>query len=196
MIAIIAAVANGNVIGYKGKMPWEDISLDHKHFKERTMRSPVVMGYSTAFAISKRFPHGNMLPGRTSFVLTHEPRKVTMLGAGCIALTSTDFVFEMAKTECVYVIGGANVYRQFIGKADIIHITRIDADFEGDTFFPSYNLSDWRKLYSDHACDCGYNLCFETLARGHKCSEVHPDIFRMHTPADTARVEVINRLSC
>lgn len=194
MIALIAAVANGNVIGYQGQIPWGRIPCDLRYFKELTMNCPIVMGYNTLVSVSKIFPHGKIFPGRVPFVLAKEPRKVKMLGIDYIAMQNTDLVFELAKMECVFIIGGEKVYQQFIDKADIAYITRISADFKGDAFFPQFPNKDWGMLSSEPAHDSGYNLIFETWARGYKKPPMTQGELMSISGPDTQKHELITRL--
>lgn len=193
MIAIIAAVANKNVIGYEGQMPWGCIPRDLSHFKSLTLGRPIVMGYNTLVSVSKIFPGGKVFPGRVSFVLTREPRKVKMICDDCVAISDINFIIGLAKTECVYIIGGAHVYRQFIDIADVAHITRIDADFEGDAFFPVFQESEWRRLDCESVCESGYFLKFETWVRGRKNPPISANDFEQFNTSATSRHELVRR---
>lgn len=193
MIAIIAAIANGNVIGNKGQMPWGCIPRDLNHFKTLTLGRPIVMGYNTLVSVSKIFPKGKIFPGRASFVLTSDPRKVSMFSKECVALSGIDFILDIAKNECVCIIGGENVYRQFIDIADVAYITRIDADFAGDTFFPAFKDADWRRLDFESVRDGGYSLNFETWARGRKKPPISASDFEQFNTHAENRCEFISR---
>lgn len=192
MIALIVAVANGNVIGNKGQMPWERIPLDLRRFAALTKGCPLAMGRRTLMSVERIFPNGEIFPGRTSFVLTSEPRKVQPF-KNCVAIQDTGLVFELAKKECVCIIGGGIVYQQFINKADIAYITRINADFEGDAFFPPFS-TDWERLSFEPACDSGYNLSFETWARGYKRHPILPEEITKFSLINTRPAEFVTRL--
>lgn len=193
MIALIVAIGNENVIGYQGKMPWGRIPLDLQRFKVLTMGRPIVMGYRTLVSVAGIFPKGKIFPGRTSFVLTREPRKVDPFKE-CVAIQNIDFVFEIAERDCVYIIGGGNVYHQFINRADVAYITRINADFKGDAFFPPFPTDDWNKLGSEHVHDGEYDLSFETWARGHKRSPIIQEELTKFSNSIAQGFELVTRL--
>lgn len=160
MIELIAAISNGNVIGYKGKMPWGRLPLDLAHFKEITDRQTIVIGFNTLLSIGKE------LPGRKVLVLTHNPAKL-MSFPWCGAVTDVDDILTMAETKRIIIAGGEVFYREFLPFATIAHITRIQATFEGDAYFPQLPHSDWRMRHSEfHKADKGkrndYSLTFET----------------------------------
>lgn len=163
MITLIAAVSKNGVIGNKGKIPWGKIPEDLQHFKMLTSGRPVIMGYETLISIEEAFPSGGILPGRKLFVLTHYPEKVARFKE-CTALTNTALVFEIAKTDCVFIIGGANVYEQFIEHADVIYLTRIDTEVDGDSFFPEFSTDKWERRSSTSSTSAGYSIDFELWA--------------------------------
>lgn len=136
-ISIIAAVANNNVIGNKNQIPWH-LPADMKHFKETTMGHCVIMGQNTFKSI------GRALPGRTNIILTFDEN---FKSEGCIAVNSTDEALRVASAKAeneVFIIGGASVYKQYIGISDRLYITKIDKDFKGDTFFPEIDKKVWK----------------------------------------------------
>lgn len=160
MIALIAAVANGNVIGYKGQMPWGRLPGDLERFKALTMDHPVALGSNTFDSIDR------ILKGRRMIVLTNHPEKFASFRGAITTIQNIDFVLELAQETCVYIAGGENVYRQFMNLADIAYITRIHADFEGDAFFPMFTTPDWSNLNSVDESDGGYKTSYELWVRG------------------------------
>ena len=135
LIELIAAVAGGNVIGYKGKMPWGRLPLDLARFRSITEGQTIVVGYNTLVSIGKE------LPRRRVLVLTHDPHKLSPF-PWCEA-TTVDAVLEMAKTRRVIIAGGEEVYRQFLPYAKVAHITRIEGTFNGDVRFPELSTAEW-----------------------------------------------------
>ena len=115
-IALIVAAARNGVIGGGNKMLWR-VPEDFAHFKRTTMGHPIVMGRKTWESI------GRPLPGRRNVVVTR----------------NADYRAEGA----VFVIGGGEIYRQALPSADVVWLTKIDADFEGDTTFPELPESEW-----------------------------------------------------
>ena|SRR5437763_1976589 len=126
MINIIVAYANGRVIGKNGKVPWH-LPSDLQHFKRVTSGHTVVMGRKTFEAI------GGPLPQRRNVVLTHN-NDIHLPGIEVVH--STQEVFELGD---VFIIGGENVYRQFLAAAERLYITEIAFETEGDTFFPEWD---------------------------------------------------------
>ena len=127
----VVAMANNRVIGKDNKLPWH-FSSDLKFFKQLTTGSTVIMGRKTYESI------GRPLPNRENFVLSRNLKA----GAGKENQSGVHFFssFEEAikkiKTENAHIIGGAELYQQTLDKVDGIYLTRIGADYEGDTFYP------------------------------------------------------------
>lgn len=144
-ISIIVAFANNRVIGLNNQLPW-NLPSDLKHFKEITMGKPVIMGRKTYESI------GRPLPGRKNIVLT---RIKHFDIAGCTVVHSLEEALIVAEDgEEVFVIGGETVYREALPLADKMVITHIHADFEGDAFFPEWDLAQWQEVSrEDHEPD-------------------------------------------
>lgn len=134
-IEIVVAIADGGVIGHENKMPWGHLPRDLSHFKRLTNEQTIVMGYTTLVSIGKE------LPGRKVLVLTHDPSKLAPF-PWCTAVTKKT-VLEMAKEERIIIAGGETVYREFLPYATVAYITRVQACFEGDTYFPELPSSEW-----------------------------------------------------
>lgn len=126
MIKLMVAYANGRVIGKDGKMPWH-LPNDLKYVKNTTTGHTVVMGRKTFESI------GRPLPNRRNVVLT---RNEHFDAPGVEVVHSKSDVLALGD---VFILGGANVYAQFLDEADRLYITEIDLDVEGDTFFPDWN---------------------------------------------------------
>lgn len=136
-IAIIAAVSENNVIGFKGKIPWH-LPEDLKRFKKITMGHHIIMGRKTFESIRKP------LPGRINIVIT---RNQKYKAKGCITAFSLDEALQIARKNGeseVFVIGGASVYIQATEIGDKIYITKINKEYKGDTFFPKIKKSKWK----------------------------------------------------
>jgi len=143
MIILVAAYAHHRVIGYQGKMPWH-LPADLKHFKQITMGHTIVMGRKTYDSI------GKPLPGRNNIVLSTQkdflPEQITVVHHIHDILNRT--------TEDLYIIGGANLYTQFLPMADRLYLTEIEAEYTGDTFFPTIDQQDWKTIEAtEHAPD-------------------------------------------
>ncbi len=138
VISIIVAMDENGVIGKNSKgMPWH-LPADLKRFKEITTGKPVIMGRVTYNTI------GKPLPNRQNIVLTRDP---AFSAPGVEVARSVDEAIEKAKqAEEIMVIGGANIYKQFLPLVGRLYVTRIHAAFEGDTYFPKVNWDEWREI--------------------------------------------------
>lgn len=135
MIAIVVAVAENNVIGKDNQLIWH-LPADLRFFKNLTMGHPIIMGRKTYESI------GKPLPGRTTVIIT---RQQDFEAPGCIVVNSIDEAIAKAQTidQDVYIIGGAEIYKQALAKTDTIYLTRVHHTFDGDTFFPELDGADW-----------------------------------------------------
>lgn len=138
-IAMIAAMANNRVIGKDNKMPWY-LPEDLKHFKAMTLGKPVVMGRKTFESI------GRPLPGRHNIVIS---RQADLVIEGVTCVTSFDAA-KQAAGECeeLVIMGGGQLYRELLPQADILYLTQINLDVEGDTYFPEWDARDWQETES------------------------------------------------
>lgn len=128
MIELIAAASRNGVIGAENRLLWR-IPEDFAHFRRTTMGAPVVMGRRTWESI------GRALPGRLNIVVS---RRAPALPEGVLTARSLEKALVLAAGyPRIFVIGGGEIYRQAMPLADRIWLTRIDADFEGDAFFPT-----------------------------------------------------------
>lgn len=142
-------------------MPWH-LPADLKHFKAVTMGSPIVMGRRTFESI------GRPLPGRTNIVVSRSRPK---LPDGVELAGGLDDAIGMAGEDRVIVIGGGEIYRAALPKADRLELTLIDAVVTGDTVFPEWSPAEWRLSAmqarpADEANSC--NLVFATFERVHR----------------------------
>lgn len=157
-ITLVAAMARNRVIGDEGGMPWH-LPADLRHFKAVTMGCPVVMGRRTFESI------GRALPGRTNIVIS---RSRPDLPDGVLLAAGLDEAIERAGAQRVMVIGGGQVYREALQRADRMELTLIDAVVTGDTVFPEWPAAEWHLAAmqarpSDEAN--AYNLVFATFER-------------------------------
>jgi dihydrofolate reductase len=151
-LAIIVAQARNRVIGIDNRLPWH-LPSDLKYFKEVTSGKPVVMGRKTFESI------GRPLPGRKNIVVTrnadwcHEGVQAAMTLQQAIGL-ARDYCAESGAGEAM-VIGGAQIYAQALPLADLLYITEVQAELEGDARFPEIDPSEWVQTAPpvDHAAD-------------------------------------------
>ena len=125
------------VIGKGNTIPWH-LPADFAHFRKTTARCPVIMGLNTYRSI------GRPLPNRTNIVLSKDDEKID----GCLMAHSLEEAFDIAKQqqEDIFVIGGASVYEQSLPFADQLDLTLIDAEVEGDIYFPEFNHDEWKEI--------------------------------------------------
>ena len=134
MISIIVAVAHRGVIGGNNRLLWH-ISEDLKRFKAITTGHPVVMGRKTYESL------GRPLPNRTNVVVT---RRSDFQAPGCVVVSSLEAAVALfPEKEEVFVIGGGEIYRQAMPLADKLYLTCVEADYEGDVFFPKVDPDEW-----------------------------------------------------
>jgi dihydrofolate reductase len=137
-LKLIVACAHKGVIGYQGAMPWH-IPQELQHFKRLTMGCPVIMGRKTWDSILHSL--GKPLPGRQSIVVTRSPDWQAL---GAVAVhTVPSAIAACGLAPVAWVVGGAQLYAQALPFVDECHITRIDASFEGDAWFPELNPAQW-----------------------------------------------------
>lgn len=141
-LSIIAAVADNGVIGNDGDMPWK-LSTDLKRFKALTTGKPVIMGRKTFASI------GRPLPNRVNLVLT---RDTAFEAPGVVVVPTQEAAIDAASdvgAEEAMVIGGGEIYRAFLDRADRLYITHVDASPAGDTHFPAIDPAVFEVVSSE-----------------------------------------------
>ena len=138
MINIVVAKASNNVIGAKNDLIWH-LPNDLKHFKSITSGHPIIMGRKTFESL------GRPLPNRTNIVVT---RDQNWNAEGIEIVSSLSKAIEVAKTiaDDIFVIGGGNIYKQAMEFTDILYITEVHHEFDGDTYFPEIDNDEWEEV--------------------------------------------------
>ena len=132
-LALIAAVARNGAIGKAGELLFRETE-DQKHFRRVTMGCPVIMGRKTWDSLPERF---RPLPGRRNVVIT---RDAAWQANGADAVPSIEAALALlAGAAKAFVIGGAEIYALAMPHADELVLTEIDAELDGDTFFPPWD---------------------------------------------------------
>jgi len=135
-LSLIVAMDENRLIGSNNDLPWQ-MPADLAHFKRTTMGKPIIMGRKTFASI------GRPLPGRRNIVIT---RDSDFSAAGCEIANGIDAALSMCSDmEEVMLIGGASLYQQTIDQATQLYITLIHHSFEGDTWFPEFDLRQWKQ---------------------------------------------------
>ncbi|MGB5102121.1 MAG: dihydrofolate reductase [Steroidobacteraceae bacterium] len=136
-VSIIVATDDRGGIGRDGRLPWH-LPEDLRRFKRITMGKPIVMGRRTWGSI------GRPLPGRHNIVVSRQPGLAapgaTVAGSLEAALLAAGDVPE------VCVIGGAEIYRLALPLAREIHLTRVHASVDADTYFPALDPAEWEEI--------------------------------------------------
>jgi len=159
LVSIIVAADEHGGIGRAGGLPWR-LPEDLKRFKALTMGKPIVMGRKTWDSI------GRPLPGRRSLVVSRQPGFALDGVEVFDSLEAALQAVQDAPETCV--IGGAEIYRQALPRAEAIHLTRVHATVEADTFLPALDPSEWEEASSErHDADerHAHPYSFVTLQR-------------------------------
>lgn len=144
MISIIVAKSLNGVIGKGGDLPWK-LSDDLKHFAKLTKGHTVIMGRKTYESIVARLGHA--LPERRNIVITKQEGFKT---PDCIVIQSiSEAVKMLSENEEAFVIGGGEIYKQFLPLANKLYITAVSTICDGDTFFPTLDQNDWETVSSE-----------------------------------------------
>jgi dihydrofolate reductase len=153
--SLVVAVARNGVIGRDNQLPWR-LPDDLAYFKRVTMGRPVVMGRRTWQSI------GKPLPGRTNIVVTHDR---ALQATGCVVAHSLDEAWRAAEgADEACVIGGTTLFAETLPIADAIHLTEVEAEVEGDTYFPDFDRSAWRETeIARHAADARHAYPFRIV---------------------------------
>jgi dihydrofolate reductase len=147
-LSLIVAMTRGGVIGRGGTLPWR-LSADLKRFKSLTMGHGVIMGRKTFASLP------STLPGRKLIVLSRQTSPDDKSISSAAIAHSLDEALELARSDNEpFVIGGGEVFREAIDRANRLYVTWVEADIEGDTYFPPWNPADWTQVESTaHAAD-------------------------------------------
>jgi dihydrofolate reductase len=143
-IYIVVAIATNNAIGKNNELLWH-LPKDLKHFKQITSGHTVVMGRKTFDSI------GKPLPNRRNIIITRQ----YINPEGCEVVNSLDAAFALAAPdEDLYVIGGAEIYRQAMAVTDYIYLTIVRQAFDADAYFPEIDMAIWEETErEDHQAD-------------------------------------------
>lgn len=133
-ISIISALARNRTIGINNTLPWR-LPEDLKHFKTLTLGHHILMGRKTFESLP------GILPGRPHVVIT---RNRDFEVNNCIVVHSIEDAIAVASgDEEIFFIGGADLYQQALTIADRMYLTEIQANVEGDAWFPEFDRSQW-----------------------------------------------------
>lgn len=141
-IAMIAAVAENGVIGKDNDLAWS-LPDDMKYFMNTTKGHYIVLGRKNYDSLPPKF---RPLPNRTNVVIT---RQSDLQLEGAHIVNTLEEAFEFCKKnnqEKIFVIGGGQIYKLALPYADTLYITEVHHSFDGDTYFPEFDKSDWEEV--------------------------------------------------
>jgi dihydrofolate reductase len=158
-LSVIAAVARNGVIGRDNDLPWR-LPEDLKRFRALTMGHHIIMGRKTYDSL------GRLLPGRSTVIVSRNPDYAV---PGAIVAGSLKQALQACgdDDEEVFVIGGAQLYREALPLADRLYLTWIEQDFEGDAHFPPLDIGQWHEAGREAGISVdGLGYSFVTYDRG------------------------------
>ena len=159
-IFLIAAVARNGAIGRGNELLFRD-PVDQRQFRDTTMGHPVIMGRKTWDSLPARF---RPLPGRRNIVVSRNA--ALRLESAEVVLSLEAALALAAQAPRVFVIGGAQLYALALPLAHALVLTEIDADLEGDSFFPAWDRSQFERVASQaYASAQGLRFCISSYRR-------------------------------
>ena len=154
-LSVIVAMARNRVIGADGRIPWR-LPEELKRFKRLTLGHHIIMGRKTWESI------GRLLPGRTSVIVTRQ-RGYRVPGAK-VAHSLDEAIAACGPDDEIFVIGGAELYAQALGRAGRLYLTTVDAEVAGDTRMPDFAAGDWREVAAQSfAADARHSYPFRCV---------------------------------
>ena len=148
LISLIVAHSSNRVIGIDGQLPWH-IPDDLKYFKAITIGKPIIMGRKTFDSI------GKPLPGRLNIIIT---KNIDLTIEECVVVNNLEAAITEAKNyfktqnteqEEIFIIGGAQIFKQSMEFVNKIYITEVHAEYAGDVFFDELSDNDWIEVGRD-----------------------------------------------
>jgi dihydrofolate reductase len=138
IISLIWAMDDDRLIGVENRLPWK-LPADMKWFRRHTLGKPIIMGRKTFDSFGAR-----PLPERTNIIVT---RDKSYQAEGAVVVYSIDEALQAAgDAEEVMIIGGASFYQQMLSRADRLYVTQVHGDFEGDAWFPEFDMDAWQEV--------------------------------------------------
>ncbi|MDF3128036.1 dihydrofolate reductase [Kiritimatiellaeota bacterium B1221] len=163
-LVLIVAMDRQRVIGKENQLPWR-LSADLKAFKQRTLGSPILMGRKTWESI------GRPLPGRKNLVMS---RQADFIAEGAVVVSSIeDALSQLTDNDCLFVIGGEEIYRLCLPQAQRLIVTYVDTVVEGgDAWFPEWDKDAFVQLSAEsYTADERNEFDFKIIEYGKKDSD-------------------------
>jgi dihydrofolate reductase len=156
-LALIVAMSQNQVIGKNNQLLWQ-LPADMAHFKNTTAEHAVIMGSKTYESLPSRF---RPLPNRFNIILSrteksHKTENLLWVDDTQKAFHAGADYARKKQQDCYFVIGGGMLYAQALPRADILYVTHVETDYDGDAFFPTFDPQDWVKtVLSTHPSENG-----------------------------------------
>ena len=168
-ISFLVAVASNGVIGRDGKLPWH-LSNDLKRLKNLSMGHHIIMGRKTWDEIGRR-----PLPGRPHVIVSRSPIASQENVVGVATIDEAFAAIPPSEDE-VFILGGAEIFRQTLHRADRMYITQVHADVAGDTYFPDFDdVNEWRLVdREDFEADAKNDYPYSFLTYERAAAAIHP----------------------
>lgn len=158
-LTLIAAMTPTRVIGINNQLPWH-LPADLAYFKAKTLDKPIIMGRHTFLSIGKALPRrDNWIVSTTMQQAPENMHIVTDLSSA---------ITHLANTPEIMIIGGAKLYTAAIDLADCLQLTIVEANIDGDTYFPAWDLNHWQlssETIREPDSQNPYRLRFQTWKR-------------------------------
>lgn len=155
--SLIVAMARNRVIGVENRLPWH-LPEDLKRFRALTTGHHIIMGRKTYESLNR------LLPDRTTVIVTRNP-DYRVPGALVVGSLAEALAVSAADAEA-FVIGGAQLYAEALGKVDRIYLTELETDYAGDTFLPEFDADCWQETQREaHVSAQGIQFSYVTLER-------------------------------
>ncbi|HEY0244889.1 MAG TPA: dihydrofolate reductase [Mucilaginibacter sp.] len=144
IVSIVVAISENHAIGKDNKLLWY-LPNDLKHFKDITTGHTVIMGRKTYESV------GKPLPNRRNIIITRQNMDIP----GCEVVNSIEAALALCTDEAeVFIVGGAEIYRQSMKLTNRIYLTIVHKEFEGDSYFPEIEANEWKETArEDYAPD-------------------------------------------
>jgi dihydrofolate reductase len=156
-LSLIVAIAKNRVIGVNNTLPWH-LPEDLKRFRSLTTGHHIIMGRKTYDSL------GRLLPGRTTVIVT---RNQNYKVEGAIVVHSLEGAIAACGDDNeAFLIGGAELYKDGLKLANKLYLTEIDAEYEGDAFFPEFEMNEWKEGEREgHQAENGLGFSYITYQR-------------------------------
>ena len=162
MLSLIAALAKNRAIGKDNQLLWH-LPEDMRYFRETTRGKPVIMGRKTWESLPDAF---RPLPGRKNIVVSRNP--AYQASGASLAASLDEAIKQAGEATEIFIIGGAELYRQAMSLADRLYLTELAQDFAGDAFFPEVSPKVWQEISRQPAKSTTNGLEFSFVVYQHR----------------------------